>query len=81
MAQYEVTGRLKPRPPFDFDKNLDFIGSFSPAMGEQRISGRTLTKATSFDGQVVAFTVRSLGTVEQPELEYSLVSDSRSATA
>jgi DNA-3-methyladenine glycosylase II len=75
LAQYQVAGRLKPRPPFDFDKNLDFIGSFSPAMGEQRIYGRTVTKATSFNGQVVAFTVRSLGTVEQPELEYSLVSD------
>jgi DNA-3-methyladenine glycosylase II len=75
LAQHTVAGRLKPRPPFDFDKSLDFAGSFSPAMGEQEVSGGSITKATSFGGQTVAFTVRSLGTVERPELEYTLVSD------
>ncbi|MEO8288891.1 MAG: DNA-3-methyladenine glycosylase 2 family protein [Chloroflexota bacterium] len=75
MAQHRVTGQLKPVPPFDFTKSLEFLGIFSPTMGEQTLEEQSLTKAISSGGQVAAFTVRSVGSVKDPLLEYKLVSD------
>ncbi|MEO5952147.1 MAG: hypothetical protein ABIQ44_06695 [Chloroflexia bacterium] len=72
---HHTTGHITPIQPFDFAQQLRFIGLFSPAAGEQTINEQALTKAVMLDGQVVAFKVRSLGTVDKPELEYTLYSE------
>jgi DNA-3-methyladenine glycosylase II len=46
-----------------------------PMQSEQALSGRSLTKAVCITGQTLAFQVTTIGTVEKPELEYSLFSD------
>lgn len=70
-----INGKLHPAAPFDFDKSLNFLGHFRPAMGEQGITNRTLTKALTLNGQTVGFQIRSEGTVEAPQLAYTLYSD------
>jgi DNA-3-methyladenine glycosylase II len=71
---YSETGTLNPTPPFDFDKSLSFLGVFMPTKQEQTISSHTLTKAISIDGQAVVFQLNSIGTIENPQLEYTLFS-------
>lgn len=78
---HHTSGQITPIPPFDFAQQLRFIGLFSPAAGEQTISEQALTKAVMLDGQVVAFKVRSLGTTDKPELEYTLYSESDISSA
>jgi DNA-3-methyladenine glycosylase II len=68
------TGTLFPTPPYDFDKSLNFLGVFMPTKQEQTISSRFLTKAISIDGQAVVFQLNSMGTIENPQLEYTLFS-------
>ncbi len=45
-----------------------------PTKHEQTISSRILTKAISIDGQTIVFQVISIGTIENPQLEYTLFS-------
>lgn len=78
--RFESKGQIKPVAPFDFEQQLRFIGAFSPAAGEQTVSDYALTKAVMIDGQVVAFKVRSVGSVDEPELEYTLYSDKNMTT-
>src|SRR5689334_11835773 len=72
---YTETGHLTPTPPFDFAKSLNFLGSFAPMQGEQTLATSTLTKAVYIEGQIIAFQLTSVGTVEEPILEYILFSD------
>ena len=67
-------GRLRPTPPFDFERSLAFIGGFSPAEGEQTTDDGVLTGALRQDGHTVCFRVRSTGTVDQPRLAFTLLS-------
>jgi DNA-3-methyladenine glycosylase II len=69
---YTETGTLKPTPPFDFDKSLNFLGVFMPTKQEQTVSSHILTKAISIDGQTIVFQLASIGTTENPQLEYTL---------
>lgn len=69
------SGILQPIPPFDFSQSLDFLGLFPPTQREQSLTGQTLTKAVSLAGQVVVFQVKSLGSIEKPELTYTLWSE------
>jgi DNA-3-methyladenine glycosylase II len=71
----QIQGTLTPKPPFDFDKSLEFLGHFRPAMGEQKTLDGILTKAISINGQVIVFRVQSTGTLDAPELAYILYSD------
>ena len=71
---YTEIGKLYPTPPFDFDKSLNFLGVFMPTRQEQTISLHMLTKAISFDGQPIVFQVCSTGTIEDPQLDYTLFS-------
>src|SRR2546426_12539752 len=71
---YQEAGTIIPTPPFDFDKSLNFLGVFMPTKYEQSISSCTLTKAISIDGQTVVFQLTSIGTIENPSLEYALFS-------
>jgi DNA-3-methyladenine glycosylase II len=71
---YQETGTLTPTPPFDFSKSLQFLGIFGPTKNEQTVSTQSLTKAISFNGQTVVFQLTSIGTTENPSLEYALFS-------
>ena len=71
---YKETGTLTPTPPFDFDKSLNFLGVFMPTRQEQTISSHMLIKAISIDGRPIVFQVNSIGTIESPQLEYTLFS-------
>jgi len=66
------TGTLQPQAPFDFECSLAFLGMFPAMHGEQQVADRSLTKAVSIDGQPIVFTVHSTGTVESPQLTYTL---------
>src|SRR5947209_8287642 len=72
---YTETDYLTPTPPFDFAQSLNFLGSFAPMQGEQTLSASTLTKAVSVEGQTVAFQLASVGSIEEPKLEYTLFSN------
>src|SRR6266571_5828919 len=71
---YQKTGTLTPTPPFDFNKSLQFLGIFGPTKTEQTISTHSLIKAISIDGQTIVFQLISIGTTENPQLEYTLFS-------
>ena len=71
---YTESGTLIPTPPFDFNKSLNFLGVFMPTKREQIISPDTLTKAISIDGQTIVFQLISIGTIKNPQLEYTLFS-------
>ncbi len=72
---YTETDYLTPTPPFDFAKSLNFLGSFAPMQGEQTLVASILTKAVSLEGQIVAFQLASVGSIEEPKLEYTLFSN------
>ena len=71
----QLQGTLTPKSPFDFDKSLEFLGHFRPAMGQQTTTDGILTKASSLHGQIFAFQMSSIGTVDYPELAYILFSE------
>src|SRR5258708_7355399 len=75
MAAYTQSGTLIPSAPFDFAKSLGFVEMFSPARGEQQVEAHKLTKAIMVLGQTIGFEVKSAGSVEQPRLDYALISD------
>jgi DNA-3-methyladenine glycosylase II len=70
-----MQGTLTPTAPFDFNKSLEFLGQFRPAMGEQRTEDGILTKTVSVNGQVIVFRVQSIGSVDAPELPCILDGD------
>src|SRR6266849_10041078 len=71
---YSVKGGLRPTPPFDFAKSLDFL-RMSPLMREDQVQGSGLTNAISINHQTLAFEIRPTGTIRQPRLKYSLYSE------
>jgi DNA-3-methyladenine glycosylase II len=79
MKEQEKThsenGLIRPVEPFDFSKSLDFLEGFGSTEGEQIIDKGTLAKAFSFLGLTVVVRIRSIGEIESPRLEYSLISD------
>src|SRR5689334_20339911 len=75
MKQHTVSGHLRPQPPFDFTLALAFLRGFRPNQHEQTLDDETLTRALAIAGQPIAFQVTSTGTVEEPYLRYTLVSD------
>jgi DNA-3-methyladenine glycosylase II len=72
---HKFTGTLLPCPPFDFVKTLSFLSGFGPTGGEQIFVPGALTKAVTIHGRAVAFELHSTGTVEKPELAYTLYSE------
>lgn len=75
MARLRREGTLRPRAPFEFDQALDFLVTFPPMHGEQVVSERSLKRAVWASQTPVAFSLTSVGTVEEPELRYGLYSD------
>ena len=72
---YTEAGYITPTAPYDFTKSLNFLGFFSAMQGEQAIIEQALTKAVYVDGQLIAFRVASAGTIEKPQLAYTLFSE------
>lgn len=72
---YSESGLIRPVEPFDFAKSLDFLEGFESTEGEQIIGNGTLAKAFSFHWKAVVVRIRSIGEIESPGLEYSLISD------
>ncbi len=71
---YTIRAQISPRPPFDFEKTLNFVRGFSPAYGDQTANDGILTKATRLNGQMIVFSVQSTGTLESPALQVTLTS-------
>ncbi|ULH17631.1 hypothetical protein MF271_19630 (plasmid) [Deinococcus sp. KNUC1210] len=67
-----TTHRLQPTPPFDFAQTLGFLGGFTPTAGEQTVAAQSLTKAVRVQGETAGFRLRSVGTVQVPELTCDL---------
>ncbi|MGI9060005.1 MAG: DNA-3-methyladenine glycosylase 2 family protein [Ktedonobacteraceae bacterium] len=72
---HTATGYLSPTAPFDFSKSLKFLGFFPPMQNEQGLAPLTLTKALSIQGQPIAFQLTSTGTIDEPQLAYTLLSE------
>src|ERR1041385_4349453 len=75
VKQYQVSGAIQPTAPFDFDKTLGFLDTFTPMRREQTLDAEVLTKAIMLNGQTYAFQLRSSGSVEAPRIDYKLFSD------
>ncbi len=72
---YTETGYITPVAPYDFEKSLNFLGFFSPTQGEQAVTEQVLTKAVYVDGQLIAFQLTPTGTIDKPQLAYTLFSE------
>lgn len=77
---HTITGTLTPRTPFDFAQSLKFLGFFPPMQNEQGLAPLTLTKALRIKGQTIAFQLTSIGTIDEPQLAYTLLSEQPIAT-
>jgi DNA-3-methyladenine glycosylase II len=75
VALHTAEGRLKPHPPFDFEKSKEFLAGFAPTQKDHTPSAGAFTRALSIEGQIVAFQLTSTGSVEEPELQYKLLSE------
>ncbi len=72
---YTEKGHIAPIAPYDFAKSLNFLGFFSPTQGEQTTDEQVLTKAVYVEEQLIAFRLTSTGTIEKPQLAYTLFSE------
>jgi DNA-3-methyladenine glycosylase II len=72
---YSEEGSLRPTPPFDFAKSMDFLGMFPPMQEDQTMSEVSLTKAIRVGGRTIVFQLKPTGTIKMPALRYTLFSD------
>ncbi len=75
MALYSEEGSLRPTPPFDFAKSLDFLGVFPPMREDQTMSELSMTKAVRVGGRAIVFQLKPTGTIKMPGLKYTLFAD------
>ena len=75
ISLHTATATLTPLAPFDFEKTLDFLDGFTPAMDGHRRDSDRLTKAIAVDGQTIVFRLTSEGSVEQPRLTCTLYAE------
>ncbi len=75
MRIYSEGGSLRPTPPFDLAKSLDFLGMFPPMRDDQTLEESSLTRAISVEGRTVVFQLRATGTMKQPRVKYTLFSE------
>jgi DNA-3-methyladenine glycosylase II len=75
MVLYSEEGSLRPIPPFDFAKSLDFLGMFPPMREDQTVSELSMTKAVRVGGRAIVFQLKSTGTIKMPGLRYTLFAD------
>ena len=75
MGLYSEEGSLRPTPPFDFAKSLDFLGIFPPMREDQTVSELSMTKAVRVGGRAIVFQLKPTGTIKMPGLKYTLFAD------
>jgi len=75
MVLYSEEGTLRPTPPFDFAKSLDFLGRFPPMRDDQIVSELSMTKAVRVGGRAIVFQLKPTGTIKMPGLKYALFAD------
>jgi DNA-3-methyladenine glycosylase II len=75
MVLYSEEGSLRPTPPFDFAKSLDFLGMFPPMREDQTVSELSMTKAVRVGGRAIVFQLKPTGTVKMPGLKCTLFAD------
>ena len=75
MGLYSEEGSLRPTPPFDFAKSLDFLGMFPPMREDQTVSELSMTKAVRVGGRAIVFQLNPTGTIKMPGLKYNLFAD------
>ncbi len=75
MGLYSEEGSLRPTPPFDFAKSLDFLGLFPPMRDDQTLSEVSMTKAVRVGGRAIVFQLSPTGTIKMPGLRYTLFAD------
>ncbi len=75
MVLYSEEGSLRPTPPFDFAKSLDFLGMFPPMREDQSVSELSMTKAVRVGGRAIVFQLNPTGTIKMPGLKYTLFAD------
>src|SRR5438093_2861594 len=75
MGLYSEEGSLRPTPPFDFAKSLDFLGMFPPMREDQTVSELSMTKAVRVGGRAIVFQLKPTGTIKMPGLKYTLFAD------
>src|SRR5207253_11247065 len=75
MGLYSEEGSLRPTPPFDFAKSLDFLGMFPPMREDQTVSELSMTKAVRVGGRAIAFQLKPTGTIKRLGLKYTIFDD------
>jgi DNA-3-methyladenine glycosylase II len=75
MGLYSEEGSLRPIPPFDFAKSLDFLGMFPPMREDQTVTELSMTKAVRVGGRAIVFQLKPTGTIKMPGLKYTLFAD------
>lgn len=70
-----LTTHLPARPPFDFDRSMDFLTSFPTMTGEHGVAGRTITRAVREQGRLVAARLSAADPDEGPGLRCVLHAD------
>ena len=68
------TGHLTPTAPFDFAQTLEALKTFSPLQDECHISDQTLSITINVGEQAIVVRMESQGTIETPDLAYTLYS-------
>jgi DNA-3-methyladenine glycosylase II len=63
---------VRPTGPLDAAHTLAFVTGFSPMAGEQRVEGRSVSKAISVGGRAVVYRVIFEGPTERPALRIEL---------
>lgn len=81
MSLQTISGTLSATAPFDFNHALRFLGHFRPMMGQQSVEQARLMKAFYIGDKVAVFAVESNGTRDQPEVRYTIWSESKLTTA
>jgi len=75
MVLYSEEGSLRPTPPFDFAKSLDFLGKFPPMRDDQTVGEDSMIKAVRVGGRAIVFQLKPTGTIRMPGLKYTLFAD------
>ncbi len=68
----ELTIRLRPRPPFDFQLTAGYHTYFQGRSGADNLDGGVYRRLLDLDGRLALASVRSTGSVESPELSLDL---------
>ncbi|TMI18688.1 DNA-3-methyladenine glycosylase 2 family protein [Candidatus Bathyarchaeota archaeon] len=75
MGLYSEEGSLRPTPPFDFAKSLDFLGMFPPMREDQTVNELSMTKAVRVGGRPIVFQLKPTGTIKMPGLKYTMFAE------